>query len=209
MDIPDSPQPVWQMLHLPCVAPEALVVVLQGTDRSDMTAFVPGWHEAVPRAAFAAILTERKSTADAALISLIRARIDEMGLTFGQVVLVGAGSAGHVALDLVLQGRAPGAGAIVVDLPRPALPRVMRAAPASLRFVQHRDEDDPEGRAFHEMIRVLRDLSFDIRTFALWDGPDPTNGALNTFLVELVAHASRYPSAARHPTRQDDSTDAA
>lgn len=173
-----------------------MLVLFAKGDLSHAEDLARDWAEAVPRSAFAGLETDLESCR--ITLAPLRERIlDEaakLGLGPLQIIIVGSGKAGQRALDLVLLGIVRGVGAIIVDIPPGPIPISPGGVMGSVRFVQHRQPDDPDGGHFDALVQALRLSSLDIRIIALPEGPDPASRALGTFLVELVANASRHRS---------------
>jgi hypothetical protein len=173
---------------------DALVLVLFVHGKlADAERLTSLWAHAVPRCAFAGIELDLGATAmdPARLREIIMDEAFALGLQSWQIVLVGVAVAARHALELATIGVVPGISAIVVDLPPGPLPATPPGAAASIRFVQHRRADDPDGASFDALVHALRMSSLDTRIVVLPAGADPSSQAFGTFLVELVANSSR------------------
>jgi hypothetical protein len=185
------------MLGRPILDPEALVLHLCTPAQVPLARRrALTWKAIVPRCAFAALVLGPRAPATATLPfpALIRRQAARLGLTEEQIVMIGEARASTPMLELALRPAGPVAHAIVVDMPGNALPTAQGKHAGALRFVQRRLPDDPDTRAFEGIIRTLRRAGLDIRTILLPDGTGPLARAIATFLVELVAMASRSPT---------------
>jgi hypothetical protein len=189
-----SPFFTWHALGRPIPGPEALVLhfctpaQVSLARRRALT-----WKAIVPRCAFAAVVPGPKAPPAAACLALIRRQAARLGLTEKQIVMIGEAQALPDMLDLALRPAGAAPHAVMIDMPRDALPMVPGNRAGTLRFVQHRLADDPDTRIFESAIRALRRAGCDIRTILLPDGAGPLTRAIATFLVELVAIVCRSP----------------
>lgn len=196
--------PRWHSHGAPKSTSEALILsVCDGDGLLAAAHFAERWAAIVPRSAFAAFqmdLASRKIMF-APIQKMVQQEAGKIGLALSQIVLVGFGPAGLRALDLAICNALSDVHVIAVDLPPSSSVGVgLPPARGAFRFVQHRRADDPDGKHFDHTIHLLRDACLDIRTMVLPDGPDPTDRAIGSFLVELVARASRYqPTVRREP----------
>jgi hypothetical protein len=177
---------------------DALVVILFGEgQQAEAEAFTRQWAPAVPRGAFVGLeldLNARRTD----LVGL-RALIDEAaeahGLQGWQIVLLGAGPAGRLAIDLAMLGVAPGAAVIALDIPLESTPTNLTPLPASVRMVQRSTPEDPDGERFHAVVDALQRRRVNVRSMLLPDLGAATQRAgqraAGAFLVELVANAGR------------------
>jgi hypothetical protein len=184
----------------------ALVVILFAPcTGAEVLAFAPQWQASVPQAAFVGvelgavveatdIATLRRTAAGAAAARSIR---------MSEIVLLGAGAAGRFAVDLVLRAAIPAAGVIGLDISPPHLPFRIAPTPAKVRLVRHGTREDPHAAGFRALVEAMQRQEIDVRCMVLPpaanDAPGVTLRACSTFLVELVASASRFPRAARRP----------
>ncbi|HEY2658103.1 MAG TPA: hypothetical protein VGI79_00155 [Caulobacteraceae bacterium] len=183
---------------------EALTVILfQENQKAEAEDLARQWAPAIPRSAFAGLeldLTSRR-------IDLVRLRVllaeaaDKYGLQGSQVVLLGAGQAGRLAIDLALLGVIPGASVITLDIPLESAPTTLAPSPAFVRMVQHSSPDDPQGARFHAVVEALQRRQVNIQSMLLPDLEAATRRATlraaGAFLAELVANASRQAPTAR------------
>lgn len=184
--------------------PDALIVILCEEGRtSEAQDFVAQWAPSVPHCAFAGL--ELDLTARWLDLVLLRVVLLEAaarhGLQSGQVVLIGAGPAAEVAIDLGLLGVVPGAAVLTLDLPLEPAAAVVAPARASVRMVQRSTLKDPEGARFHAVVEALKRQQVDVRSQLL---PELDAGArramlraAGAFLAELVAKASRLAPITR------------
>jgi hypothetical protein len=188
----------WHQLSEAEGVAEALVIV--SCDPADVAcaqAFAARSGRVVPRCAFAAFEAGHRAgrMVFTPVQEIVEREAHALGLALPQIVLIGAGRAGQYVLDLTLCNALPGVHVIVVDLPPGGVVISLPLAQGSFRFVQHRWPDDPEGYRFDHTIHALRDACLDIRTMVLPNDPGATERAIGTFLVELVARASRHRPA--------------
>lgn len=183
---------------------DALIVILFGEGQKDEAEeLTRQWAPAVPRGAFAGLeldLTARRLDL-VGLRAMLAEAVDQHGLQSQQVVLLGAGQAGRVAIDLALLGVVPGAAVVTLDIPLESAPATLAPVPASVRMVQHSTPDDPQGERFHAVVEALQRRQVNIRSMLLPDLEAATQRATlraaGAFLAELVANASRLAPAAR------------
>lgn len=177
---------------------DALIVILFGEgELAEVEAFTRQWAPAVPRGAFIGLeldlAARRINLAD--LRALIDKAADTHALQERQIVLLGAGRAGRLAIDLAMLGAVPGAAVIALDIPLEATPTNLVPIPASVRMVQHSTPDDPNGERFHAVVDALQRRQVNVRSMLLPDlgaaTERATRRAAGAFLVELVANAGR------------------
>ena len=183
---------------------DALIIILFDEGRrAEAEELVRQWSPAVPRGAFAGL--ELDLTAARMDLVGLRVRLaeaaDQHGLQTRQIVLLGAGQAGRVAIDLALLGVVPGAAVITLDIPLESAPAALAPVPASVRMVQHNSPDDPQGERFRAIVDALQRRQINIRSMLLPDletaSQRATLRAAGAFLVELVANASQLAPSAR------------
>lgn len=136
-----------------------------------------------------------------ALRVLLGDMLDRHGRHSGQVILLGAGRAGRVAIELAMLGVVPGASVITIDIPLDCAPTTLTPAPAFVRMVQSRTRDDPKGESFKAVVETLQRRQIDIHSMLLPDLEEASQRAClraaGAFLVELVANAGRFEPASR------------
>jgi hypothetical protein len=183
----------------------ALVIILfaAGKGAEQAQAFARLWQPSVPHAAFVGIELDAavERTDIAALHRTAAAAATARSLPMSQVILLGAGAAGRVAVNLVLRGVTPAMGVIGIDIaPTPAPTRIMPTA-ARIRLVQRRTSEDAQAAGFRALVEAMRRQDIDVRSMVLPEAANDAAGvtlrASGSFLVELVANASRLPLAAR------------
>jgi hypothetical protein len=183
----------------------ALVIILfaAGKGAEQAQAFARLWQPSVPHAAFVGIELDAavERTDIAALHRTAAAAATARSLPMSQVILLGAGAAGRVAVNLVLRGVTPAMGVIGIDIaPTPAPTRIMPTA-ARIRLVQRRTSEDAQAAGFRALVEAMRRQDIDVRSMVLPEAANDAAGvtlrASGSFLVELVANASRLPPAAR------------
>jgi hypothetical protein len=177
---------------------DALVIILfeQG-QKAGAEHLAQLWGPGIPRSVFAGLeidLAPRRTDL-VALRTLVDETVESRGLQTDQVVMLGAGRAGRLAIDLALLGVVPGAAVITLDIPLEAAPTALAPVPASVRMVQHSTPDDPDGERFHAVVEALQQRRVNVRSMLLPDleaaSLRATQRAAGAFLVELVANASR------------------
>jgi hypothetical protein len=183
----------------------ALVIILfaAGKGAEQAQAFARLWQPSVPHAAFVGIELDAavERTDIAALHRTAAAAATARSIPMSQVILLGAGAAGRVAVNLVLRGVTPAMGVIGIDIaPTPAPTRIMPTA-ARIRLVQRRTSEDAQAAGFRALVEAMRRQDIDVRSMVLPEAANDAAGvtlrASGSFLVELVANASRLPPAAR------------
>jgi hypothetical protein len=193
----------WHSFFVPLMTTEALVVHIGEKGEVERgRAFAAHWTDVVPRSAFAAVEVDlsRRHIGFAPVQAMFRAASKDLGVDLSQIVLIGSGYAALRALDLALCNALRDVHVIAVDLPPSGVVIGLTPVRGAFRFVQHRRLDDPGELHFGHTAHLLREACLDVRTIILPDEPDPTNRAIGTFLVELVARASRYqPTTRREP----------
>jgi hypothetical protein len=191
----------------PTAPASALVVILfapcMGAEQ--VLALAPQWQASVPQAAFVGV--ELDGVVEATDIATLRrtaaGAAAARSLRMSEIVLLGAGAAGGFAVDLVLRGAVPAAGVIGLDISPPQLPFRIAPTPAKVRLVRHGTREDPHAAGFRALVEAMQRQEIDVRCMVLPPtanaAPGVTLRACSTFLVELVACASRFPRAARRP----------
>jgi len=177
--------------------PEALVIMLfmAGDTSEPALQLARHWHPLVPRAAFLGVeLDDLIWRVDlGALQRVITQAAEIRDLSPDQILLVGLGQAGALAVEMVLHGLLPALGVIARDLPLPLGRMSFPPGPAAFRLVQHCSDRDPENVHFHTLLDDLRREDVDVRAVLLpeepMSRPDMALRAGTGFLVELVARA--------------------
>jgi hypothetical protein len=179
-------------------SPDALIIILfEPGGHSQARDFATQWAPRVPRGVFTGleIAQDARRMGLASLRAVLSEAAASHGLLSRQVVLLGAGRAGRLAIDFVLQGVVAGAAAIALDIPLDATPGLRFLSPGFVRLVQHTAEEDPRGERFHAVVDALHRRQIDVRSMVLPRSPTPdptvTDRAAGTFLMELVAKAGR------------------
>jgi hypothetical protein len=189
--------------------PHALIVipVAFGTASERALTFARQWQPSVPQAAFVGIeLAYAARQPDiAALRRDIVTAAANRSVQMSQTILLGAGEAGRLALDIVLQGIVPAMGVIGLDIAPGPVPSHIAHLAAMVRLIHHRTgEHAPPD--FHAVVEALRRHDMDVRTMMLPDAAQPDPGQMAsdvmqragaTFLAELVANASHLTLATR------------
>jgi hypothetical protein len=183
---------------------DALIVILFGQGKkADAEELARQWGPAVPCAVFVGLeldLNARRMDL-VALRALLSDVLDRQGQQGGQVILLGSGRAGRVAIELALLGVVPGASVITLDIPLEPVPTALTPAPGLVRMVQSGTPDDPKGERFKAVVDTLQRRQIDIHSMLLPDFEPATQRAAlraaGSFLVELVANAGRFEPASR------------
>ena len=181
--------------------PRALVLILftAGKGAEQALAFAPRWRQSAPQAAFVGIELDTAvvRTEIAALPRAAAAAATARSIRPSQIVLVGAGVAGRLAVDLVLQRAIPATGVIGLDIPPSPAPSAIVPTLAKVRLVQHRTDEDPHAINLRALVDAMQRQDVDVRSMILpdaaHDAPGVTLRACGSFLVELVANASCLP----------------
>jgi len=180
--------------------PRALVVILFAANGAEQAlARARQWQPSVPQAAFVGIELDAavERTDIAALQRTAAAAATARSIRPSQIILFGAGAAGRLAVDLVLQGAIPATGVIGLDIPPSPAPTRIVPTPARVRLVQHRTSEDPHAASFRALVDAMQRQDIDVRRMILpdaaHDAPGVTLRACGGFLVELVANASCFP----------------
>jgi hypothetical protein len=184
--------------------PHALVVFLfsVGTGLDQVLTFARRWKPTVPQAALIGIelnhVTRQPDIAGLGRAIATAASLRSVQLS--QTILLGAGAAGRLALDMVLEGVVPAMGVIGLDISLGVIPSRIERTAAMVRLIQHRaGEYAPAG--FRALVEAMQQQDIDVRTTVLPEIAEAasamTQRAGATFLVELVASASRFPLATR------------
>ena len=176
--------------------PEALIAVVAARhEGQEAAAFRGTWQQAVPGAEFTGIAFDAANSSDFAdrLAEAARQRT----LSPRRTILLGRGSAGRAALDLLLTGRIRAAGMLTIDIDvRPPL-GPYPPSDAIVRMVQHQRSDDPGCALYFALVEEVRRTTSDVRYILLQHASATTAEATFRagagYLVELVAHASRLP----------------
>jgi hypothetical protein len=182
--------------------PAALIIVVffasEGAARA--VAFAEQWQPAVPEATFVGI--ELDSEVDPHLLgSAARDAAAARAIESTQIVLFGAGAAGRLAVTSIVQGLLPGASVVGLDISADwERPRVLTSV-AMVRLIEHCTEDDPRASRLKALVDDMRCHELDVRSMVLPNAaqanPTVAVRATGTFLVELVAKASRITATSR------------
>jgi hypothetical protein len=178
--------------------PRALVAILfsAGKGAEQALALARQWQPSVPQAAFVGIELDAamERTDIAALLRTAAAAATARSMRTSQIILLGAGAAGRLAVDLVVQGAIPATGVIGLDIPPSPAPTRIVPTLARVRLVQHRTSEDPHAASFRALVDAMQRQDIDVRSMILpdaaHDAPGVTVRACGGFLVELVANAS-------------------
>jgi hypothetical protein len=181
--------------------PDALVVMLfaAGDGRGQALGLARSWQPIVPRAAFVGIeIDDPVRAADLETFRLVPTGAPRVrAVERSQIILLGSGGAGRLALDWVLRGDVAPAGVIGIDIALDLAPRRIVRTATMVRLVQHPSADDPRAARVQALTEAIRREEIDVRCMVLPNGaqasPDVTTRAGGAFLAELVANASRIP----------------
>ncbi len=184
--------------------PHALVVFLfsVATGLDQVLTFARQWQPTVPQAALIGIeLNHVTRQPDiAALRRAIATAAALRSVQLSQTILLGAGTAGRLALDMVLEGVVPAMGMIGLDISLGAIPSHIERTAAMVRLIQHRAGEYAPAD-FRALVEAMQRQDIDVRTMVLPEIAEAasamTQRAGATFLVELVASASRFPLSTR------------
>src|SRR4051812_21533683 len=130
-------------------APAALIIILffRSEGLAGAVAFAEHWQPVLPEAAFVGI--ELDPVADPHLLRrAARDAATARAMDATQIILFGAGAAGRLGVNLILQGLLPGGGVIGLDISaEPEEPHI-EASAAMVRLIQHCNDDDPRAARF-------------------------------------------------------------
>jgi hypothetical protein len=122
----------------------------------------------------------------------VAAALDRVGMAPRQLILLGEGSAGRHALELVLQGALRCGGIVAIDISYSAQPFRVMPTGTAIRLVVHHDGSQ---RPTDSLIGALRAADLDARIINLNTAAGCTAGAAasaaETFVLELVATIGR------------------
>lgn len=148
------------------------------------------WRRLTPSAIWA--FDRLAAVSRACAIGTIATLLDRRRLLSTRLILFGAGEAGRLLFELVLEGALDCAGVLAVDIPCHRLPFRANASHTAFRLVLHRERTPPVEDSF---LHQLQGADIDQRVIAL--GPAAANNsraiasAVETFLLELVATVGR------------------
>jgi len=171
-------------------AARVLVIVLTGADARALptAADLLHWRRQNPLAAWAQVAVQSEP---AAIIEAVTAACVEMNVDPDQMILIGTGSTGRLALELVLDGHLACAGIVAADVSCATLRSPIVSTATAVRLVARMDTPaQPRG-----LIDALRAADIDERIMMLSAGArrdaQAIAGATGTFLLELIATISR------------------
>jgi hypothetical protein len=174
----------------------ALVAVLMdgSSEMAAVVAAVDEWRMAVPRADWIGVKLPPASRQHAPhwFVRILSSELARRRMRPAQLVILGRGHFGRLALDRVLDGELRCAGAVVLDIPFARLRSEIGVTPAAIRLVLHARDRSPACTA---LIETIHSKGIDLRSIMLPalanDREQTLTRAARTFLVELVAKASR------------------
>jgi hypothetical protein len=174
----------------------ALVAVLMdgSSEMAAVVAAVDQWRMAVPRADWIGIKLPPASLQRGPhwLARILSSELARRRMRPAHLVILGRGRLGRLALDRVLDGKLRCAGVVVLDIPLAPPHSEIGVTPAAIRLVLHARDRSPAGAA---LIETIHSKGIDLRSIMLPalanDREQTLTRAARTFLVELVARASR------------------
>jgi hypothetical protein len=181
--------PHWTAARSQRTAAKAMVAVLAGPEARLVAtpAELPRWRALTPLALWSTVSI--RDTSPDEILRGVAAELARQGAEAHQLILLAESKTARTALELVLQGILDCAGILAIALPCAALPfRVVPTAAAVRLVVQHEER----GGVPAALITALQAADIDTRITSL-DRHDTraAAGAAETFVLELVANASR------------------
>lgn len=176
--------------------PDVLVAILMAGENTDQTsAYARRWQPHVPTAAFVGIgLSSPVQRTDSLRLRRMADRAaTDRSVSSCRTILLGAGEAGWLAVDLMLRGGLQGTGVLGLDVPLgSSLPRCFARTRVIVRLVQR----DAGKGGFQALVGQLQRQAVDVRGVtvpaASQAGPEIALRAAGAFLAELVARASSF-----------------
>ena len=182
-------------------APETLIIAVyaaaDGPERAER--FASQWQPMVPGVQFLGLeLADMLWRVDVSSVQRIVAEAAALrGLGPAQILLLGLGEGGRLAVELVVTGVLPVLGVIAYDIPLPNADLPRHRSAAAVRLIQQNTPDDPGNTRFRALTRDLQRQGMDVRAILLPEGSlwshDMPMRAGTAFLLELVARASLIP----------------
>jgi hypothetical protein len=170
-------------------AAKAMVAVLTGPDTPLVatSAELPRWRALTPLALWSTVSI--RDTSPDEILRGVAAELARQDAEAHQLILLAEGQAARAALELVLQGILDCAGILAIALPCTALTFPVVPTAAAIRLVVQHEE---RGGVPAALITALQAADIDTRITSL-DRHDTraAAGAAETFVLELVANASR------------------
>jgi FlaA1/EpsC-like NDP-sugar epimerase len=159
-----------------------------------VAAGVMRWKRLNPSAAWTSVnLASPRLTSESVGRMLVLA-LRRQDMKADQLIIIGAGSVGRLALELVLQGDLACAGILAIDVDCSPLRKDIAATTSAIRLVVHEAECETSAG---DLLVNLRAADVDERIMMLRsvdEDPAATARAAETFLLELVAIGSRQRS---------------
>jgi hypothetical protein len=182
-------------LDTPVMAAEAMVAVLaeRGAPEMPAGADLARWKQLNPLAIWTQIPlpTGPVSSWRAAMVEAATAALNMRHMRPAQLILLGAGETGRLALELVLEGRFACAGIVVIDIACDPLPSSIAPTTTAVRLVAH---DGPGAARQDSLVTALRGADIDERIIMLKPSgahdAQAIASAAEAFLLELVATVS-------------------
>jgi hypothetical protein len=190
-------EPMRPHLAVPALADatHALVAVLSMNSAAEDAALegLTRWKRLNPSAAWINLNLSRPVVGPDEVVRMLAAVLRRRHMRADQLIMIGAGRAGRLALELVLQGNLECAGILAIDVDCAPLRWDIAATAAAIRLVVHETERQTSGDV--ALLGHLRAADIDERIMILAsagnDAADATARAAEAFLLELVAIASR------------------
>jgi hypothetical protein len=168
---------------------KAMVAVIAGPDAPLVVtpAELPRWRALTPLALWSTVSI--RDTSPDEILRGVAAELARQDAEAHQLILLAEGQAARAALELVLQGILDCAGILAIALPCTALTFPVVPTAAAIRLVVQHEE---RGGVPAALITALQAADIDTRITSL-DRHDTraAAGAAETFVLELVANASR------------------
>jgi hypothetical protein len=173
---------------------QALVAMLSMDSAVEDAALVglTRWKRLNPSVAWINVNISRPPVEPDEITRMLVAALRRRHMGTDRLIMVGAGRAGRLALELVLQGNLECAGILAIDVDCAPLRRNIATTAAAIRLVVHETERQTSGEV--ALLGQLRAADIDERIMTLVpaSNADAMARAAEAFLLELVAMASRY-----------------
>jgi hypothetical protein len=161
---------------------------------------LPHWRRLTPLAVWSTVNLQRPGPTE--IMRGVDAMLARHGIRARQLILLGEGRAGRLALELVLQGALSCAGMLAIAIPCAALPFPIVPTAAAIRLVVSPQD---LGHTPNDLVSALRTADIDERIIRLSpasaDDSRVAASAAETFVLELVATVGHQ---ARHGVRTDE-----
>jgi hypothetical protein len=182
-------------LDTPVMAAEVMVAVItwQAAPAMPAGADLARWKRLNPLAIWTQILLPTGPVCSwrAAMVEAVTAALNRRHMRSAQLILLGTGEAGRLALELVLEGQFACAGIVVIDVACGPLPSPIAPTTTAVRLVAH---DEPGAAQQDGLVTALRGADIDERIIMLKPSgahdAQTIASAAKAFLLELVATVS-------------------